>query len=104
MRLMRFLWWPHCLGSCFAGDSLDTYWGFVVLGSYCLCNFPCSSLGLVLCSCRYSWGRECCSSNEGHWMNYIGVCFVLGDERCSTEGVVVEGQRFRSSYFLQIHS
>ncbi len=36
-------------------------------------------------------------------MSCIEAYSVLGDEGCSTEGVVVEGQRFQSFYSLRIH-
>ena len=88
---MNFPWRPRCLGSYFVDDSLGIGWGFAILGSYCLYNFLCSSLELALCSCLYSWGLECYSSNEGRLMNYIVGRFALEGEGCSTEDVIVEG-------------
>src|SRR6266478_5395714 len=53
---MSSLWQPRCPGSCSVGDSLGSGCGFVVLGSYFLYSFLCSSLGLVPCSYLCSLG------------------------------------------------
>ncbi len=104
MHLMSFLWQLCCLGSYFAGNSLDTYWGFVILGSCCLYSFLCSSLGLALCFYQCSWGQGCYSSIEGHWTSYTGVHSVPEGERYSIGNVAAEGQKFRRFYSLQTHS
>src|SRR6266404_9796060 len=99
---MSFPWRWHSLGSYSGVSSLDTCWGFAVCGSYCLCNSLCSSLRSVLCSyrCSSEWG--CCSFIEGHWTSCTEVYFVLGDRRCSTVGIVVEGRRSQNFCSLQI--
>src|SRR6266403_1882550 len=101
---MNFPWRPRCLGSCFADGFLGIDWGFVVLGSCCLCSFLCSSLESVPCSYLYSWEPGYYSSNGERLMNYIVGCSALEGEDCSTGVVVVEGQRFRSFCCLRIHS
>src|SRR6266478_4836097 len=103
MRSMSSLLRLRCPGSCFAGGFPDTCWGFVVCGSCFLYSFLCSSLELVPCSCLCSSEPGYCSSIGEHWMSYTGARFVLGGGCCSTEGVVVGGQRPQSFCFLRIH-
>src|SRR6266403_1737128 len=102
MRSIGFPWRPRSLGSYSVGDSLDSGWGFVVRGSYCLCSFLYNFLVLALYSCLCSWELECRSSIAGHLTSCIVACFVLEGGGCSIEGVVAEGQSFGNFCFLQI--
>src|SRR6266478_3178406 len=98
---MSSLWQPRCPGSCSVGDSLGSGCGFVVLGSYFLYSFLCSSLGLVPCSYLFSLGLGCCSFIGAHLSSFIVarffsvcVCYLRGR-------LVVRLYRFPRFYFLK---